>query len=371
MIKIPELKIGNLVAKLPIIQGGMGVGISMAGLASAVANTGGIGVISSVALGMLDTASKNPYREANKIALSREIRKARKLTDGIIGLNIMVAISDYDEIVKLAFEEKVDIIFLGAGLPLKLPVGMAIEELKQSKTKVAPIVSSGRAARLIFKSWDKHFAHIPDAVVVEGPLAGGHLGFKKEQIDDPEFILENLVPDVCEAIKPFEFKYDKKIPVIAAGGVYDGEDIYKFMKLGASGVQMGTRFVATEECDAAIEFKNQYIKCKKEDIVIIQSPVGLPGRAILNDFLKDVKAGTKKPFRCPWKCLKTCDFRNSLYCIADALMKAKIGELKNGFSFAGANAWRVDKIVTVKELIDSLVREFEKAVLKNNLELNM
>ena len=349
----------------------MGVGISMAGLASAVTNAGGIGVISSVALGMLDTASKKTYREANKIALSREIRKARKLTDGIIGLNIMVAISDYDDIVKLAYEEKVDILFLGAGLPLKLPAGMAVEDLKQSKTKVAPIVSSGRAAKLIFKSWDKNFAHIPDAVVVEGPLAGGHLGFKNDQIDDPEFALENIFPDVCEAIKPFETKYNKKIPIIAAGGVYDGEDIYKFMKLGASGVQMGTRFVATVECDAAIEFKNQYIKCKKEDIVIIQSPVGLPGRAILNDFLKDVEAGIKKPFRCPWKCLKTCDFRNSLYCIADALMKAKIGELKNGFSFAGANAWRVDKIVTVKELMDSLMLEFEKAVLKNNLMLNM
>jgi nitronate monooxygenase len=371
LIKIPELRIGNLIARIPIIQGGMGVGISLSGLASAVANSGGIGVISSVGLGLLENNSGKTYREANKIALQREIRKARKLTDGILGLNIMVAISDYDEIVKLAFEEKVDILFLGAGLPLKLPDGMTVEELKKTKTKVAPIVSSARAAKLIFKSWDKNFAHVPDAVVVEGPLAGGHLGFKKDQINDPEFTLENIVPDVCEAIKPFETKYDKKIPVIAGGGIYDGEDIYKFIKLGASGVQMGTRFVVTEECDAAIEFKNQFIKCRKEDIVIIKSPVGLPGRAILNDFLTDVKAGIKKPFRCPWKCLKTCDFRNSLYCIANALMKAKIGELKNGFSFAGANAWRVDKIVPVKELMDSLVREFEKAVLKYKPVLNM
>jgi len=136
-------------------------------------------------------------------------------------------------------------------------------------------------------------------------------------------------------------------------------------------VQMGTRFVATEECDADIEFKKQFIKCKKEDIVIIKSPVGLPGRAILNDFLKDVKEGIKKPFRCPWKCLKTCDFRTSLYCIADALMKAKIGELKNGFSFAGANAWRIDKIISVKELMDSLVVEFEQAVLKSKLAFGL
>lgn len=368
---MPELKIGNLVAKLPIIQGGMGVGISMSGLASAVANAGGIGVISSVALGMLGHSSKKTFREDNKIALRKEIRQAKKMSNGIIGLNIMVAVSDFDDMVKVALEEKIDILFLGAGLPLKMPDGITIEYLKERKTKVAPIVSSGRAASLIFKSWDKHFAHIPDAVVVEGPLAGGHLGFKPEQIDDPEFELEKIIPSVCDAIKKYETKYRKTIPVIAGGGVYDGDDIYKFMNLGASGVQMGTRFVATEECDADIEFKNQFIKCKKEDIVIIQSPVGLPGRAILNDFLSDVKAGIKKPFRCPWKCLKTCDFKTSLYCIADALMKAKIGELKNGFSFAGTNAWRVDKIITVKELMDSLVQEFEKAVQKYKPVLNM
>jgi nitronate monooxygenase len=371
MIKIPELKIGNLVAKLPIIQGGMGVGISMSGLASAVANAGGIGVISSVGLGMLGHSTKKTYREDNKIALRKEIRKAKKMTNGIIGLNIMVAISDFDEIVKVALEEKIDILFLGAGLPLKLPVGVSADYLKKMKTKIAPIVSSGRAAKLIFKTWDKHFAHVPDAVVVEGPLAGGHLGFKPQQIDDLDFSLEKIMPEVCDAVKMYETKYRKTIPVIAGGGIYDGGDIYKFMNLGASGVQMGTRFVATDECDADIEFKKQYIKCKKEDIVIIQSPVGLPGRAILNDFLTDVKAGIKKPFRCPWKCLKTCDFHTSLYCIADALMKAKIGELKDGFSFAGANAWRVDKIISVKELMDSLVNEFEQAVQKGQLAFGL
>jgi nitronate monooxygenase len=367
MIRIPELRIGNLIAKLPIIQGGMGVGISMAGLASAVANAGGIGVISSVGLGMLGHNSVKTYREDNKTALREEIRKAKSMTNGIIGLNIMVAVSDFDEMVKIALEENIDILFLGAGLPLKMPAGITIDHLKKMKTKIAPIVSSGRAATLIFKTWDKHFAHVPDAVVVEGPLAGGHLGFKPQQIDDPDFSLEKIVPEVCDAIKKYEKKYRKTIPVIAGGGVYGGEDIHKFMNMGASGVQMGTRFVATKECDAAPEFKNQFIKCKKEDIVIIQSPVGLPGRAILNDFLKDVKAGIKKPFRCPWKCLKTCDFHTSLYCIADALMKAKIGELKDGFSFAGANAWRVDQIISVKELMDSLVREFEIAVVKQRL----
>lgn len=367
MTKMPELRIGNLISKLPIVQGGMGVGISMAGLASAVANAGGIGVISSVALGMLEHGSKKTFREDNKIALRREIRKARKKTEGIIGLNIMVAISDFDDMVRLALEECVDILFLGAGLPLKLPEGITIEYLKERKTKVAPIVSSGRAAKLIFRSWEKNFDYVPDAVVVEGPLAGGHLGFKPEQIDDPAFELEKILPSVCEAVKSFEEKYHKKIPVIAAGGIYNGDDINKFMNLGANAVQMGTRFVATEECDADIKFKNQYIKCKKEDIVIIKSPVGLPGRAILNNFLNDVKVGIKKPFHCPWKCLKTCDFRTSLYCIGNALMKAKLGDLKNGFCFAGANAWQVDKIISVKELMDSLVKEFETAVLKQHV----
>jgi nitronate monooxygenase len=371
MFKIPELKIGNLIAKLPIIQGGMGVGISMAGLASAVANAGGIGVISSIALGMQDNISQKTFRKDNQDALREEIHKARKLSNGIIGLNIMVAISDFDEMVRIALEEEIDILFLGAGLPIKLPHGVSPEVLNKSKTKIAPIVSSGRAAALIFKTWDKHFGRVPDAVVVEGPLAGGHLGFKPEQIDDPSFKLEKIVPAVCDATKIYEQKYRKTIPVIAGGGIYDGADIHRFMKLGASGVQMGTRFVATNECDADIEFKKQYIKCKQEDIVIIQSPVGLPGRAIMNEFLKDVKAGIKKPFHCPWKCLKTCDFKTSLYCIANALLKAKIGELKNGFSFAGANAWRIDKILSVKELMDSLVREFELVVSQNQLVLGI
>jgi nitronate monooxygenase len=362
MSKIPELRIGDLVARLPIIQGGMGVGISLSGLASAVANAGGIGVISSVGLGMLNNRSQQTYKEDNKLALRREIRKARKLTDGIIGLNIMVATSDFSDMVRIALEEKIDILFLGAGLPLKLPAGITAVDIMKANTKIVPIISSERAANLIFKTWDKHFSYIPDAVVVEGPLAGGHLGFKPEQINNPEYSLENIIPTVCSALEKYEEKYKKKIPVIAAGGVYTGADINKFLNLGASGVQMGTRFVATKECDADIKFKKQYINCKKEDIVIIQSPVGMPGRAIINDFLKDVKAGIKKPFSCPWKCLKTCDFKTSLYCIANALLKAKIGELANGFSFAGANAWRVDKIISVKELLDSLVQEFEAAV---------
>jgi len=278
----------------------------------------------------------------------------------------MVAVSDYDDLVRTALEEEIDILFLGAGLPLRLPNGVSIEFLKSVKTKIMPIVSSARAAKIIFQTWEKKFNHIPDGVVVEGPKAGGHLGFKLEQIDDPAYALEEIVPQVVSVIKPFRIKYGKDLPVIAAGGIFTGEDILRFLQMGASGVQMGTRFVATNECDANVRFKEQYIYCKKEDIVIIKSPVGLPGRAIINNFLRDVSAGIKKPFTCPWKCLKTCDFKTSLYCIAKALMNAKIGDLAQGFSFAGSNAYRIENIISVKELIESLKNEFENACIQFN-----
>ena len=357
---IPQLKIGELETRIPIVQGGMSVGISLSRLAAAVANEGGIGVIGAAAIGMLEPDFKTNYRQANKRALAKEIKKAREASDGIIGVNIMVALSDYDDLVLTAVDEGADLLFLGAGLPLKLPSTLSLDRLKSS-VKVVPIVSSARAAKIIFQHWAKRYNHVPDAVVVEGPLAGGHLGFKKEQIENPDYALENLVPAVVAAIEPFEQRFDKNIPVIAAGGIFSGADIAKFMRLGAQGVQMATRFVATSECDASLAFKELYIKCSKEDLVIIDSPVGLPGRAIRNKFLDDVSAGIKKPFECPWKCLKTCDFRKSPYCISRALTHAKQGDLEDGFAFAGANAYRVNEITSVHELIESLLEEYEAA----------
>jgi nitronate monooxygenase len=361
---MPDLNIGNLKLKKPIIQGGMGVGISLSGLASAVANEGGIGVISSVALGLLADNPKTSFKEGNQQILKREIRKARTLTDGVLGLNIMVAISDYDQLVKLAFDEEIDIIFLGAGLPLKFPETITEDRLKKGTTKVGVIVSSGRAVKLIFQTWQKKFDHVPDLVVVEGPKAGGHLGFKKEQILDPAYALENLLPDVLSVVKSFERQFDKKIPVIVAGGIYNGADIFKFIEMGAGGVQMGTRFVATHECDASLEFKKAYINCKEDDLVIIESPVGLPGRAIRNKFLDEVSTGDRKPFQCPWKCLKTCNFREAPYCIAKALANAQKGNVEEGYTFAGANAFRVREIVSVKELFKSLEQEYNNAVVE-------
>jgi nitronate monooxygenase len=355
---IPTLRIGNLETKVPIIQGGMGVGISLSGLASAVANAGGIGVIATAGIGQLEPDSHTNFNEANNRALRKELAKARAKTNGIIGLNIMVALSDFDALVQCGVDEKVDVLFLGAGLPIKLPKTLPLDALGSLHTKFVPIVSSDRAAELIFKSWAKHFNHVPDAVVVEGPLAGGHLGFKKEDITDPEHALEKLVPPVISAIKPYEQKFQKSIPVIAGGGVYTGEDIYKFMQLGASAVQMATRFVATFECDASDEFKQTFLRCKKDDIIIIDSPVGLPGRAIRCEFLDRIASGQKEPFQCPWRCLRSCDFKKVPYCIALALTRAKNGDLKHGFAFAGANVYRVDKLVSVKDLIDGLMEEY-------------
>jgi nitronate monooxygenase len=361
-MSMKELKIGHLTAKIPIIQGGMGVGISLSNLASAVANQGGIGVIAAAGIGMLEPDNSTNYVEASVRALRKEIAKAREKTQGILGVNIMVALTNFADMVKAAIAEGIDIIFAGAGLPLNLPQYIN----GSSKTKLVPIVSSGRAASLITKRWIEKYHYVPDAIVVEGPMAGGHLGFKVEQIDDPEYALEKLIPDVIEKMKSFEEKYQKSIPVIAAGGIYTGADIYRIMKLGASGVQMATRFVTTDECDASIAFKNTYITAKKEDIGIINSPVGMPGRAIVNSFIRDVNAGERKPYHCPYHCIITCNYENSPYCIAIALLNAKKGLLKNGFAFAGANAFRAKKIIPVSELIDSLKEEYADAALAEN-----
>lgn len=357
---MPKLTIDDLQVDLPIIQGGMGVGISLSKLASAVANEGGIGVISSVGIGLLEPDYQKNLKQANQRALRSEIRKTRNMTNGVIGVNVMVAISDFDEMVGIAVEEEVDVLLLGAGLVLKLPKAICQDSLGTLKTKIIPIVSSDRAAKLIFQSWDKKFQHIPDAVVVEGPLAGGHLGYKQEQIENPDFALERIVPGVIDGLESYRQKYGKQIPVIAAGGIYTGEDIFKFLELGAKGVQMGTRFVATEECDASDEFKQTYLNCKPQDIKIIKSPLGLLGRAIENSFLRDVANGERKPYFCPWRCLKVCDCNNAPYCIGEALKNAKLGLMEKGFAFAGANAFRIEKIQSVKELFAELVKEYSE-----------
>lgn len=357
MSNFKELVIGNHVAKLPIIQGGMGVGISLSGLSSAVANQGGIGVIATAGIGLSEPDIYTNYAEANIRAFKKEIRTAREKTKGILGANIMVALTNFGDFVKTAIEEKIDVIFSGAGLPLDLPAFLT----DLSQTKLVPIVSSARAVTIIIKRWLTKYNYLPDAIVVEGPKAGGHLGYKKEQLDDRNFSLENILVEVLEAVKPFIQKFGKKIPVIAGGGVYTGRDIKKLIDLGADGVQMGTRFVTTLECDASDTFKQTYINASEEDICIIKSPVGMPGRAIKNNFLLQVEAGKKMPFKCPYHCIVTCDYKNSPYCIALALQNAYKGNMDNGFAFAGTNAYRAKKIISVEELVTQLKEEYEQA----------
>lgn len=356
-MKMPELKFGNLVSPLPIIQGGMGVGISMAGLASAVAKEGGVGVIAAAMAGITEKDVSTNGVEANTRALKREIRKARANTEGILGVNIMVALTHFADLVKTAIDEGIDVIFSGAGLPMDLPAYLK----EGARTKLVPIVSSARAAKLICRKWLSKYNYLPDGFVVEGPMAGGHLGFKAEEIDDPRFTLENLVKEVVATVKGVTADKDKEIPVIAAGGVYTGSDIRRFLELGASGVQLGTRFVATHECDADPAFKQAFLDADENDVTIIKSPVGLPGRAVNNKFLRDVASGQMRPFNCPYHCIKTCDPEKSPYCIAMALARARKGKLKHGFAFAGHNVHRVNKITSVKELLTSLSEEYHLA----------
>lgn len=351
-----EFKINNLVIKKPIVQGGMGIGISLSKLAVAVAREGGIGVISAIGAGLLSSGFQNYSQVANATALTSEITKAKKEANGgIIGVNIMYALSDFANLVRAALDARADIIFVGAGLLLAKPETISVSEFK--KSNFIPIVSSARAVKVIFKSWIRRYNHVPNAVVVEGPEAGGHLGFKVEQLNDPDFSLDKISKEVLEVVKEYETLFQKKIPVIAGGGVYSGEDIGKLLDAGVSAVQMGSRFVATDECDAPDEFKKSYVDCRKEDISIIKSPLGLPGRAINSKFLKDVAKGKKQPISCGWKCIKHCDYRNAPYCIGAALLNSLKGKIEQGFAFCGAKTYKIQEIISVKELFSQLEQE--------------
>jgi nitronate monooxygenase len=351
-MKIPRLRIGGQVAEAPIVQGAMGVRVSLSSLASAVANEGGIGTIASVGLGDIE-ASKLEYERMSREALAVEIRKALSLTRGPLAVNIMGVLSNADDLIRTAVREGIKIIVAGASLPLKLP-----GQVEDPDVSLVPIISSGRAADLVLRAWDKRFARTADGIILEGPLAGGHLGFSLEQLERlDQFSLEKILPDVLAAVQPFEDKYGRKIPVIVGGGIFDGQDIARFLRAGASGVQMATRFVGTAECDVAPEFKRAYLEAEEKDIVIIKSPVGLPGRAIRNSFIKEVERRGKLDIRCPYRCLTTCNIQEAKYCIAQALLNACFGKVEQGLIFCGQNAYRVKKIVTVKELMSELLTE--------------
>ena len=347
-----ELVIGDLVAKVPIIQGGMGVGVSLGGLAGAVAKEGGIGFISAAQPGFREDDFYTNTFEANMRALNREIKKAKEISNGgIVGVNIMVAVTHYSDFVKCCIDSGADIIISGAGLPMDLP-----KFAEGSDIKLAPIVSSAKACKLILGRWIKKFNKVADLVVIEGPKAGGHLGFKVDEISEKQDNYDNDIKEIIACVKDFEESTGKKIPVVFAGGVFDRKDIDHCFELGLDGVQMATRFVATEECDSNINFKNAYIKCKKEDIKIVKSPVGLPGRAIYNKFLEKLESNKPKIKKC-YNCMETCNPSSTPYCISQALINAVNGDIDNALLFCGAEAYKINKIKTVKKVIDELISE--------------
>lgn len=350
-MKMKPLIIGDLIAPIPIIQGGMGVGVSRWRLAGSVAKEGGIGIISTAQIGYDEPDFFKDQIGTNLKAIKKHIDLARSIANGgIVGVNIMVATKGYDQYVKAACEAGTDLIISGAGLPISLP-----DLVKGFKVKIAPIVSSLKAASVILKMWDRKYNKTADFIVIEGPRAGGHLAFSQEtlsDIDDSTF--DNTIIDIINYKKEFEDKYQKNIPVIIAGGIFDREDIIHTRSLGADGVQISTRFVVTKECDASEEYKRAYIRASKKDIAIVASPLGMPGRAILNSFIKKTKQGRIPVKRC-LNCLERCNPKEIPYCITKALIEAVKGNIEDGLIFCGDNAYRLNRMTTVKEIFDELV----------------
>lgn len=346
-----NLKIGEKLTKVPLIQGGMGVGISLGRLAGTVAREGGVGVISTAQIGYREPDFDRDPAEANLRAIESEMKKARSISpDGIIGYNVMTALSEHTAHVKAAVKAGADIIISGAGLPVDLPA------LTQgSRTRIAPIVSTDKSANVILKYWDRKYKRTADLVVIEGPEAGGHLGFRREEIEDySRAAYAEEIRKIIKTVQKYAQKYNTEIPVVAAGGIYDSSDVKRIMALGVDGVQVATRFVTTEECDADIRYKEAYVKASREDIQIVKSPVGMPGRAIVNSFMKRVINGEKIPHSPCHRCLAKCSPAEIPYCITDGLVNAARGNIENALLFCGAQAWRAEKIDTVREAVQEL-----------------
>lgn len=350
---LKPLKIGDITVPVPVVQGGMGVGVSLSGLAGAVAACGGVGIISTAQIGYRDKDFDKDPIGCNLRAIKEEIDKAKEISKnavGMVGVNIMVATKRYEDYVKAAVAAGADIIISGAGLPMTLP-----ELVGKAKTKIAPIVSSLKSAQVIIRYWLKKYDRLPDMVVIEGPLAGGHLGFTKEELEDIEGLhFEEEISRIIRHVNECGAQHGTEIPVVVAGGIYTREDAERYFKLGASGVQMATRFVTTHECDASMEYKMTYINAKQEDIVIVKSPVGMPGRAISNDFMKRAAKERIPHGRCH-SCIVTCKPNETPYCITEALVNAVKGDVNEALLFCGANAYRADKIESVADIM----REFQ------------
>lgn len=350
-MELKPLIIGNLKVKYPIIQGGMGVGISLSRLAGNVAKEGGIGIISTAQIGFAEEDFYTNPIVANIRAIDKHIKKAKEISDnGVVGVNIMVATNNYKEYVIASAKSGADVIISGAGLPISLP-----EYVEGFSTKIAPIVSSEKATNVILKMWDRKYHRTADFLVIEGPKAGGHLGFSIEDLEQMDTInYDDEITKIIACKKQYEEKYGVSIPVIVAGGIYNHEDIIHALELGADGVQVASRFVVTEECDAASEYKEQYIKARKEDIEIVLSPVGMPGRAIRNQFLDKIKLEREKIDKC-LKCIISCNPSNTPYCITKALINAVKGNIDQALLFCGAEVYRLKEMTTVAKLMQELV----------------
>lgn len=337
---------------IPLIQGGMGVGISLGNLAGHVALNGGMGVISTAHPGYREEDFENNTLNANVRALKKEIKKAKDIaqSNGMVAVNAMVAIKDYDEMIQASLDAGVDAIISGAGLPLRLP-----QLVEGHDVLIAPIVSSGKACRLILRNWNKKYKRCADFIVIEGSQAGGHLGFKKEDLLNRKVqTLEEIFLEVKEVVKEFEGLFNKHIPIFVAGGIYTKEDIQKYLALGVDGVQMATRFITTYECDASDKYKEMFLKAKKEDIELVTSPVGMPGRAIRNKLTETIKTQRISVKKC-YQCLIPCDVKTTPYCISKALIEACKGNIDEGLIFSGTNGYRSDKLISVKDLIEELM----------------
>lgn len=355
---IQPLQLGSKTLSLPLIQGGMGVGVSLGNLAGHVMKEGAMGVISAAHPGYRNPTFWEDPLSANFAAIKEEVKKARTIAQGkgLCGVNIMVASQHYGDYVKAAVAANVDAIISGAGIPMDLP-----SYVEDDSILLAPIVSSGKVARLILKAWDRHYHRIPDFIVVEGAMAGGHLGFSKESLLDGSYPSnEAILAEVLMELQPYEAQYQKKVPVFVAGGIYDGADIAAIMAKGASGVQMATRFIATKECDAHDAFKQAIVDAREETIHLVSSPAGLPGRAVDSPLTKQIQQTRIAPSRCI-SCMKPCKPATTPYCISEALIQAVQGDLQHGLMFAGSNAARIQEITTVHELISTLMKELEDA----------
>lgn len=347
-MKLPPLKIRNLVSEFPVIQAGMGVRIGNATLAAAAVNCGAFGTIASVGMGDIAT-KKEDFARVTGESLVAEIRHAKELCNHKkpLGINVMVALSNYESMIRYAISEGVDFIISGAGLPLYLP-----EYVGDADVALIPVISGGRAMEVILKTWARRYNRKPDAVIVEGPKNGGHLGFTMEQIEHPETCsLEILCKEVREVLNAHGCD---SVPMLAAGEVASKADIERCLAMGYDGVQIGTYFIAAEESGIDRRSKEVFVKATTEDIVVTKSPVGLPVRVLKTPLVQRVLAGNREPFTCPYRCLRTCNPAKSMFCIARALLATWSGDVEHGLYMCGMNVKAVDHIYPLKEFFDSL-----------------